>query len=73
MNKTLKIVIYIIVLGLCLLGGWYIGGKFADKEDSVNTSSNTKVEGDINKCTKEELEYIEKLANENKGDFILSK
>jgi hypothetical protein len=40
---------------------------------SNNTSDNTKIEGDINKCTKEELEYIEKLANENNGDFILSK
>ncbi len=53
MNKTLKIVIYIIVLGLCLLGGWYIGGKFADKEDSVNTSSNTNTNTDTNNSTEE--------------------
>ena len=33
----------------------------------------TNIEGDKDKCTKEELEYIKKLAEENKGDFILSK
>ena len=41
MNKTLKIVIYIIVLGLCLLGGWFLGSKLADSGDSVNTSTDT--------------------------------
>ena len=38
------------------------------KEDKT-----TNIEGDKDKCTKEELEYIKKLADENKGDFILSK
>ena len=38
------------------------------KEDKTND-----IQGDKDKCTKEELEYIKKLANENKGDFILSK
>ena len=33
----------------------------------------TNIEEDKDKCTKEELEYIKKLAEENKGDFILSK
>ncbi len=38
-----------------------------------NNNENVNIQGDKEKCTKEELEYIQKLANEHKGDFILSK
>ena len=40
----------------------------------VNSNENNiEDKEDKNKCTKEELEYIEKLAKEYKGDFIISK
>ena len=38
-----------------------------------NALNNKDILDDKDKCTKEELEYIEKLAKENKGDFILAK
>ena len=37
-----------------------------------NAINNNNLE-DKDKCTKEEIEYIEKLAKEHKGDFILAK
>ena len=43
------------------------------KKNDENNNNNINIEGDKDKCTKEELEYIKKLANENKGDFVLSK
>ena len=50
--------------------------KEEEKKKNENTNSyginnNNLDEGD--KCSKEELEYIEKLAKEHKGDFILAK
>ena len=44
------------------------------KNENINSNginNNNLDEGD--KCSKEELEYIEKLAKEHKGDFILAK
>ena len=44
------------------------------KNENINSNginNNNVDEGD--KCSKEELEYIEKLAKEHKGDFILAK
>ena len=38
-----------------------------------NDNKKSEVNGDIDKCTKEELEYIQKLASEHKGDSIISK
>ena len=44
------------------------------QEEDLNKNNNEgKNMDDNNKCTKEELEYIEKLAKEHKGDFILTK
>ena len=43
------------------------------EKNNENNNNNINIEGDKDKCTKEELEYIKKLANENKGDFVLSK
>ena len=45
--------------------------KNSDKNNIIN--NNVNIQGDKDKCTKEELEYIQNLANNNKGDFILSK
>ena len=49
--------------------------KSKNKENNNinNNNNNINIQGDKDKCTNEELEYIKKLANENKGDFILSK
>lgn len=50
--------------------------EMKNKKDSGNKhkdDNNNVIHGDIDKCTKEELEYIKKLANENKGDFVYSK
>ena len=50
--------------------------EMKNKKDSGNkhkNDNNNVIHGDIDKCTKEELEYIKKLANENKGDFVYSK
>lgn len=44
-----------------------------DKNNINNNNDNINIQGDKDKCTKEELEYIKNLANNNKGDFILSK
>ena len=47
-----------------------------DNNDNINkngiNNDNNNLD-DKDKCTKEELEYIEKLAKEHKGDFILAK
>lgn len=43
------------------------------KNEENNNEKTDNIQGDKDKCTKEELEYIQKLANEHKGDFILSK
>ena len=47
-----------------------------NNEDNINkngiNNDNNNLD-DKDKCTKEELEYIEKLAKEHKGDFILAK
>jgi len=40
-------------------------------KNGINNDNNNL--DDKDKCTKEELEYIEKLAKEHKGDFILAK
>ena len=42
-------------------------------DENNNEKMDDNIQGDKDKCTKEELEYIKKLANEHKGDFILSK
>ena len=47
--------------------------KEEEKMKKKTDHKTTNIEGDKDKCTKEELEYIKKLAEENKGDFILSK
>ena len=44
-----------------------------DENKENNNEKTDNIQGDKDKCTKEELEYIQKLANEHKGDFILSK
>ena len=47
-----------------------------NNENKENNKGNNKEDNnfdDKDKCTKEELEYIEKLAKEHKGDFILTK
>ena len=41
-------------------------------KNGINKDYNNILD-DKDKCTKEELEYIEKLAKEHKGDFILAK
>ena len=46
--------------------------KKTENNKNLN-NDNINIQGDKDKCTNEELEYIKKLANENKGDFILSK
>jgi hydroxymethylpyrimidine pyrophosphatase-like HAD family hydrolase len=43
------------------------------KNNNDNDNKKSEISGDKDKCTKEELEYIKKLADEHKGDFILSK
>ena len=40
--------------------------------NGINNNNDNNLD-DKDKCTQEELEYIEKLAKEHKGDFILSK
>ena len=50
--------------------------KKKNNENNENNKGNNKEDNnfdDKDKCTKEELEYIEKLAKEHKGDFILTK
>ena len=50
--------------------------KEEDKKQSGNINSNAINNNNLDdkdKCTKEEIEYIEKLAKEHKGDFILAK
>ena len=50
--------------------------KKKNNENNENNNDNNKENNnfdDKDKCTKEELEYIEKLAKEHKGDFILTK
>jgi hypothetical protein len=50
--------------------------KKKNNENNENNKGNNKEDSnfdDKDKCTKEELEYIEKLAKEHKGDFILTK
>ena len=44
-----------------------------NKNNNGNDNKKSEISGDKDKCTKEELEYIKKLADEHKGDFILSK
>ena len=44
-----------------------------DKNNNSDNNNKSKISGDKDKCTKEELEYIKKLADEHNGDFILSK
>ena len=46
--------------------------KINTNNNNINNKNND-IQGDKDKCTKEELEYIEKLAKEHKGDFILTK
>ena len=41
--------------------------------NGINNNDNDNNLDEKDKCTKEELEYIEKLAKEHKGDFILTK
>ena len=41
--------------------------------NGINNNDDDNNLDDKDKCTKEELEYIEKLAKEHKGDFILTK
>ena len=50
--------------------------KEEEKKQSGNINSNAINNNNLedkDKCTKEEIEYIEKLAKEHKGDFILAK
>ena len=52
--------------------------KESEKSDNnINkigiNNNNIEEKNDKSKCTKEELEYIEKLSKEYKGDFIISK
>ena len=50
--------------------------KEEEKKQNVNINSNAINNNNLedkDKCTKEEIEYIEKLAKEHKGDFILAK
>ena len=47
--------------------------KKNNNDKNNNANNNVNIQGDKDKCTKEELEYIKNLANNNKGDFILSK
>ena len=47
-----------------------------NNEDNINKNGINNYNNNLDdkdKCTKEELEYIEKLAKEHKGDFILAK
>ncbi len=50
--------------------------KEEEKKQNGNINSNAINNNNLDdkdKCTKEEIEYIEKLAKEHKGDFILAK
>ena len=47
--------------------------KQKEEEEKNKAIKNINIEGEKDKCSKEEIEYIKKLAEENKGDFIISK
>ena len=46
--------------------------KNANKFENINNDKNSSII-DNKKLTNEELEYIKKLASENKADFLISK
>lgn len=75
MNKVLKVIIYIIVLSLCLVGGWFLGSKLADSGDSVNTStdtSSTNVDTNSSTNTGEENKKNDNIAYQGWISYILN-